>query len=139
MPEQGEALSGLGSCTASCLCVSCSNSAPCLFLWETYQGHSTWSRKGRNEACAADAAPQEAFYLVNMKSGMMCLCSQTGILGASFQILHFLNKPGVCNSFITASSDAAHRVQQVHIKLWSLCCSPSHLLCFPSVVPLMTM
>lgn len=59
---------------------------------------------------------------------------------ASFQILHFLSKLDACNSFLSPSSDAAHRgAARAHLELWSLCCTPSYLLCLPSLVSLMTM
>lgn len=46
---------------------------------------------------------------------------------ASFQILHFLSKPDACNSFLSPSSDAAHRgAARAHLELWSLCCTPSY-------------
>lgn len=140
VPVQGEALSRLGSCTASLLHVSCSNSALCLFLWGTCQGHSTWRQKGEKWSLCCWCCSSGGFLLgqYEVRNDMFVLTNWDPWW------LHFRSCISWINQvLVTPLSQHPLMlligVQQVHIKLWSLCCSLLHLLCLPSVVPLMTM
>lgn len=151
-PVQGEASGWLVSCTVAAAAspLRVSPQQPCsmpLPVGDVSRGQAVEAETGEAKLVLlvlfldkANWHFQEALRLVSLKSGARCswLCSQLGSLAASFQILYFCEKPDACNSFISASSDAAHMgAADTSRAVAAPCCTPSRLLCLPSVVSVM--